>query len=425
MSAHASPAAPGTWQRSVPVDEERWLTPSTAFLLLVGLIGLGIAGVRLVGALGPYSGMNDAYAWGVWKTFNVMTLTALGSGAMSVGLAAWVLGKKSLHVVMRVALVTSFLFYATGLLSLLVDVGRPWNFWNLLVPWRWNLHSPLFEVALAMPVYCTLFLSFELLPTLAERVYYRGSPRARRVLRAFEPHLRRVFPWAIAGAYLLPLGHQSSLGALMLLAGDKVDPLWQTPLLPLLYVMQAIQSGFAFVIFILMASCLVWRRPLDRKVIAELGALFSTCTFAWLALRFGDLAVRGQLGRLFALDATRLFFWAENALVLVPALVLRAPRAPRTVFRMAVLGCAGGMLYRFSPTTLSFHPARGAFYFPALPELLVSLGFIALALAGYAIAVKALAILPAPLTRWYASVEHLRAETPSIARDQHGNPIDD
>jgi Ni/Fe-hydrogenase subunit HybB-like protein len=38
--------------------------------------------------------MNDAYGWGIWKTFNVMVLTALGSGAFAIGIAAWVFRRK-------------------------------------------------------------------------------------------------------------------------------------------------------------------------------------------------------------------------------------------------------------------------------------------------------------------------------------------
>ena len=55
------------------------------------------------------------------------------------------------------------------------------------------------------------------------------------------------------------------------------------------------------------------------------------------------------------------------------------------------------MIYRFSPTTLAFRPNPEALYFPATIEILVSLGFISLGIAGFLIAVKRLAILPAPL----------------------------
>lgn len=423
----SSSASTNLWQRGVRVLDVPVLTWSTGALFLLGALGLGLAVARLFGVLGDYSGMNDVYAWGMWKTFNVMTLTALGSGGLAVGCAAWILDRKRLHIVMRTALVTSFLFYATGLAALAVDVGRPWNFWNLLVPTHWNDHSPLFEVSLAMPLYCLVFLGFENSPAVVEQFWYRGSPRARRIIRTWQPRMRRIYPYVIAGAYLLPFGHQSSLGALMLLAGAKLDPLWQTPLLPLLYLVQAFACGFAFVTFILMASCITWRRPVDPDVIGELGSLLSWTSLAWLVLRFSDLTWRDELAGVVRFDLLGKLFWLENVLVAAPALALRLATVrarPRAVFTAAVAACAGGMLYRFTPTTLSYNAGRIAIYFPRVAELVISLGFIALALGAFAVAVKWFAILPAPLSVWNRSIEQLKNASPDIARDLHGNPID-
>ena len=126
------------WQRGVPAFSEPIITPALLFFAALAAVGLTLAVVRFVSPLGPFSGMNDAYAWGIWKTFNVLTLTALGSGPLALGMAAWVFNREKLHIVMRTALVSGFLFYATGLVALGFDVGRAWNFYNILLPWRWN-----------------------------------------------------------------------------------------------------------------------------------------------------------------------------------------------------------------------------------------------------------------------------------------------
>ena len=125
-TAPAHPVAPvhrdivHTWQRGVPVDAPLWTRPTIA-LALVAAVGLALAAYRMTGNLGAISGMTDYYAWGVWKTFNVMTLTALGTSGLSVGVAAWVFGRKDFHVVMRTALVMSLAFYLSGLLALGID----------------------------------------------------------------------------------------------------------------------------------------------------------------------------------------------------------------------------------------------------------------------------------------------------------------
>jgi Ni/Fe-hydrogenase subunit HybB-like protein len=391
------------WQRGVPVFREPVITRTLLFFVALAALGLGLALVRFFSPLGPFSGMNDAYAWGIWKTFNVMTLTALGSGPLAVGMAAWVFNRQKLHKVMRTALVTGFLFYATGLLALGFDVGRAWNFWNILLPWRWNAHSAMLEVAVCMPLYCAVFLAFENLPLILERLYYTGGDATRATLRGAAPFLRRIYPFVITGAYLLPLMHQSSLGGLLLLAGDKIHPLWQTPFLPLLYLLAAGVAGLGFVTFVLLIACLRYSRPLDLEDLGELGSLLSWVCFVFLAVRFGDLTWRGQLGAAFALDKMSVLFLVETALILVPAVVLRSRAAretPRTLLNMATVACLGGTYYRFVPTTIAFNPGRYVSYFPALPEVLIALGYIALAVAAFGVVVKFFAVLPASTEEW-------------------------
>ena len=432
----ATPARPGAhegvinrWQRGVPVFETRVVTPW--FLFFAGLFGVGtlIGVTRLLGRpLGPFVAMTDSYAWGVWKTFNVMALTALGSGALAVGLSSWVLGRHHLHTVMRTALVTSFLFYATGLVGLLTDVGRPWNFWNMALPWRWNTESALWEVAFAMPVYCALFLLYENGPMVVERLWNVKSARVRGWVRTWHPRIRKTYPFVVAGAYVAPILHQSSLGGLMVLAGHKVHPLWQTDLLPVLYLVQALVCGFGAVIVAVMSSCLVWRRPLDMKVLGDLSSLMSFTTIAWLVLRLGDIVVRGRLGEAFAMDAYGTMFLVETAAVAIPAIVLRSARmreTPRAVFSMAMLACFAGIAYRFIPTTLAYAPGKGSTYFPAIPEILITLGLVATVIGAFSLAVKWFAVLPAPLETWYRAVEHDPLISPASRSDAHGHAAHD
>ena len=79
-----------------------------------------------------------------------------------------------------------------------------------------------------------------------------------------------------------------------------------------------------------------------------------------------------------------------------------------------ILSSLGGMVYRFSPTTPAFRPNPEALYFPATIEILVSLGFIALGVAGFLVAVKRLAILPAPLHVWHDMASYFRFRRPYI-----------
>src|SRR5271165_4168849 len=96
------------WERAVPVYGFPVVNGFFISLSVLVLVALVLTAYRELAGLGPVSGMNDAYGWGIWKTFNVMVMTALGSGAFAVGIAAWVFRRKKLHALMRMVLLTSF-----------------------------------------------------------------------------------------------------------------------------------------------------------------------------------------------------------------------------------------------------------------------------------------------------------------------------
>ena len=369
------------WNYAVPVKGPLVTAPFVFFSALA-VIALMLSAWRLFGGL-AFTGMNDDFAIGVWKTFNVMTLTALGSSALAVGMTTWVFNQRQLHVVMRTALSSSILFYGTGMFALGFDVGRPWNFYHVLLPWNWNLHSALLEVSVCMTAYVAIFLLYENLPSvLPERWFNRIKP---------------VYPFMVAAAFLLPAMHQSSLGSLMVIAGTKVHPLWQTQMLPLFYLIQAIVCGFASLIIILMVACLVWRRPLDIPVLATLARFMAWSSIVFVVLRYVDIIVRNRLGQAFTPSWYAVLFLGENLFVLVPALLLfnvKLRHTPRFLFVASVITAIGGLVYRFTPTTLAFRHGHASIYFPSIGELLMCVGYIGLAIVLFIIAVRRFAILP-------------------------------
>ncbi len=356
------------WARAVPVFGFPVVTTQFLFLCGLVLIAFVLTAYRELAGLGPVSGMNDAYGWGIWKTFNVMVMTALGSGAFAIGIAAWVFRRKRLHALMRMALLTSFLAYACGLMLLGIDAGRPWNFYWMVFPWKWNMHSPLAEVAICMSIYAMIPLAIENLPPLLERLWYFDS-RLRPGVEKIERGLHYFFPWLIAAAYLLPGMHQSSLGALMLLAGERVHPLWQSPWLPVLYLGAASFMSFGCVAGTTMLCCLVWRRAMDMKVLDEAAEITWWLIAGWLGLRLIDIFLRGALGTAFHFDRFAGVFWLEVILISAGGWLLRRSvqnRRTRDMFLGYVLSSAGGMIYRFSPTTLAFRPNPESLYFPGI-----------------------------------------------------------
>jgi Ni/Fe-hydrogenase subunit HybB-like protein len=384
-----------TWERCIPAFDVSLIRPSFFFLAGCALVASLLAVYREIAGLAPTSGMNDAYAWGIWKTFNIMAVTGLGSGGFAVAIAVWILGRHRLHVVLRTAVMSSLMIYGSGLVLLGVDVGRPWNFYSIMFPWRWNAHSPMLEIAFCMPFYVAVPLLLEATPAVVEWCRARW-PQYEIVCDIIEAILMRFAPLILGLGILLPAMHQSSLGALMLLAGTEVNPLWQTPFLPLLYVVAAGFMGFATVILILFAAHFAWYRSIDTEVIGEMSGLAAWLIAIWFAIRFLDLAIRGVLIKALALDFATLLFSIETfSLLLALALFARARHnsSLRAAFSGSMLAALGGLLYRFDPTTLVFRPDAQAFYFPSPIELAICVGFL--------VAARSLAILPGSLELWH------------------------
>ena len=421
-------AVPGTpdkarWERAVPVFAFPVVTSFFFVLLAFALLAVLLTAYREVVGLGPVSGMNDKFGWGIWKTFNVVVLTAWGSGAFAVGIAAWVFRRKRLFPLMRMALLTSFLAYACGLCLLGVDVGRPWNFYWVLFPWNWNVHSPMAEVAICMSVYASIPLFLENIPPVLERLWYFDA-RLRPGVERAERGLQKLYPFIIALAYLLPGMHQSSLGALMLLAGQRVHPLWQTPFLPLLYLGAACFMSFGCVAGTTMLCCLVWKRAMDMEILDEAARITAWLIFGWTALRLLDILFRGALPTAFHFDRFAGIFWLETFLTGYGCrLLFRSLKNHklRTMFMGYTISSVGGMLYRFSPTTLAYMPGPKAEYFPSLIELLVAIGFVTVGLAAFLLMVKLFAILPAPAQDWRDMARYFEARRPYISWTKYFN----
>lgn len=415
------------WHRDVRVYDSRLFTAPVIFWSVLAVIGITLSLGRLFTGLW-FTGMNDDYAWGVWKTFNVMTLTALGSAGLAVGLFTYVFGQKQLHPVMRAAVSSSILFYATGMTALAIDVGRPWNMYHLLLPWNWNLHSSLFEVALCMTAYVALFLTFENVPLVLDEVALGASDARRKQIARVKQVMIRMYPFVIGGALLLPAMHQSSLGSLMVIAGHKVHPLWQTQMLPAFYLIQAVVCGFAALIFILMSASLSWRRPLDMNILGDMARFMAWTSMLFVGLRYLDAVIRGVLGQAFDTTWYAVLFHVESLLLLGPAIVLldaRRRTIPRVVFVSAIFAGVGGMIYRFTPTTIAYRAGHPSIYFPKIAEVVMCLGYIGVAVVLFIWAAKRFAILPGSHSDWSNYVQYMKRTNPKARMDEHGATTND
>jgi Ni/Fe-hydrogenase subunit HybB-like protein len=373
------------------------LTRPGKILLALGILATLIVAWRFAVGLGPTTGLSDGYPFGLWIAFDVVTGTALACGGYAVALLVYILNKGKYHPLVRPALVTSALGYSLAGLAVVVDVGRPWWIWKVpLFFWRWNLNSALLEVALCIMAY-VFVLWIELSPAFLERWEQASSwPKLARFARKARPKIEKALPWVIALGILLPTMHQSSLGTMMLLAGAKLHPLWSTPLLPLLFLVGCLGMGFGVVVMESALSSRLLGRRSEAPMLASLSRAMVLVLGLWIVVRVADLGFRGRLGLAFTAEATVFWFWLEMALALgAMAMLLVKSRAHNLgwLFQAAVLLVLGGAVYRFSTYLMAFNPGDNWSYFPSIPEMFVTIGFVAFEVLAYIYLIKRFPIL--------------------------------
>lgn len=165
----------------------------------------------------------------------------------------------------------------------------------------YNWNSALLEVALCVMAYVAV-LWIELSPAFFEKWQAEGrrKPRLAALSRRALPIVKKAMLWIVALGVLLPTMHQSSLGALMLLTGPKLHPLWNTPWLPLLFLISCVTMGYGVVVIESALSSRFFRRRAETSMLGSLYGAAALAIALLLALRFVDIAVSGKLGLLFA-----------------------------------------------------------------------------------------------------------------------------
>lgn len=373
----------------------RLMTPS--YLVLLGLVGIAAAILawRFLFGIGSVTALSDAYPWGIWIAFDVVTGTAIACGGYAVAILVYALNRGHYHPLVRSAILTSALGYTIAGLSVVIDLGRYWNLYGLAAVWSWNLNSILLEVAVCITLY--VFVGWiELAPAFLEGGRAARNPGLRRFSERWLPRMERALPFIIALGILLPTMHQSSLGSLMLLAGPKVHALWSTPLLPLLFLITCIAMGYGGVVLESSVSSRAFGRPSEYRLLAPLGRIAAGLMALFLVLRVGDLALRGQLGLLLAFDRFTFWFTVEMLLAVASIGVLLQPNiAHSNLFRGGMLILLAGALYRFSVFLIAYQPAPGAVYFPSVGEIMVTVGLVAAEIAAYIFIVRRFPILAA------------------------------
>ena len=371
------------------------LTRSWQILAALGALSMILVAWRFAAGLGATTALNDGYPWGLWIAFDVVTGTALACGGYAMAILVYIFNRGKYHPLVRPAILTSALGYSIAGFSVMIDIGRPWNSWKLpLFINKWNTNSALLEVALCIMAYCVV-LWLEFLPALLEKWKDSKRDSLRKLSLATLPFFDKALVVIIAIGMLLPTMHQSSLGSLMLLTGPRLQALWNTPFLPLFFLVTCIAMGYSAVVFEATFSSKAFGKKPETEFLAILQKIAAIAVAVFVVARFIDLFARGRGGLIFAFDMYSITFWIETVLFLAPLVMLltSGPADLASLFRAAVILAIAGGLYRFDTFLVAFDPGPGWHYFPSVQELLITFGLVALEAAIYIALVKRFPIL--------------------------------
>jgi Ni/Fe-hydrogenase subunit HybB-like protein len=379
------------------------LQASPLVLTLLALMGIAfvVAMIRYAVGIGAISNLSYSYPWGLWISFDLFTGVAISSGAFLISAIVYIFEIKQFRPLLRPSVLTAFLGYIMVVLALLVDLGHPERIWYMMI--HWNHTSVLLEIGICVMTYLTV-LAIEFAPVVFEGLRWQ---KLAHLVHRF------IMPFVILGVVLSTL-HQSSLGSLLLIQPAKLYPLWWTPILPVLFFISAVSIGLSMIILESSLSARYFHRGLETHLLEKLARAIPFVLGLYLAVRFTQLALAGDLKYLFSGGLMSLLFWAEILIGAVLPLVLfsvkKVRQSPKGLLTGAVILLLGMILNRFNvswfavrhPDPLTYLPTfmGNVHYIPSLPEVAVSLGIFSFGILAFGLAAKYLPV--------FAEEEHAR-----------------
>lgn len=377
----------------VPI-KHKYFSPGVIGLIIIAINGLVFLMGRFFFGIGAVTNLNNQYPWGLWIGVDVAAGVALAAGGFTTAALGHIMHKDIYHAIVRPALLTAMLGYTFVAMGVFVDIGRWYFIWHPLI--MWNGNSALFEVGICVMIYLTV-LYIEFLPVVTERFigkvnlpgFLAGFNKpVDKLLRVLDRGLSKtMFIFIIAGVVLSTL-HQSSLGTLMVIAGPKMHPLWQTPILPLLFLLSAISVGFPMVIFeSLLASRSLGLKP-EMPILSRLGSMIAPLLGIYLAFKIGDMVIRKTFVYLDDFNTASIMFTIELLFgVIIPLRMFLSPKVLKSqglLFTASALVVFGVLLNRINNFVVAYTPPYTTeSYFPSFGEISVTLGFVAMLVLAY------------------------------------------
>lgn len=352
----------------------KFFTPFNIISAPVILLGIVLIVIRFWKGLGAVSNLTDEVPWGLWKGFNVVTGVAFAGGAFVLTFMVYILNMKKYHSIVRVTVLNGFLAYVFYAGALLLDLGKPWNVINPIIGNSFGTSSVLFLVAWHFLLYMIAQL-IEFSPAIAE---WLGARRIHRILSAM------TLGAVIFGITLSTL-HQSGLGALFLMAKDKIHPLWYSEFIPILFFVSSIFAGLSMVIFEGSISSRVFSDQIsdnDQKsrhgIVIGLSKICAITMMAYFFLQVLDFVHKHQ----YSLLNTPMGYWYLTEMlgfVLLPMILFIYSYRNNNITAAkiaSIVAMLGIIMNRLNVTIIGFRWDAANQYYPSWMEIVVTFAII-------------------------------------------------
>jgi len=350
------------------------VTPFNVITAVIMLTTAVLLVIRFAFGLGSITNLSQSVPWGLWIGFDVVTGVAFAGGAYVLTFLVYILRVEKYHPIVRVTVLNGFLAYAFYAGALLLDLGRPWHVINPVIGNSFGVSSVLFLVAWHFMLYMMAQL-VEFSPAVAE---WLGWRRVRRILGG-------LTVGAVIFGITLSILHQSGLGALYLMARDKIHPLWYSEFIPLLFLVSSVFAGLSMVVFEGSITHKVFHhrtgarlRATHDDIVFGLGRIAMGAMLVYLAMQ-ALVFVHGQRGQYLASGWGAWYLLELLGFVAAPAALYsygcrrRSMPAVRAAAAMALIGI---VLNRLNVSVIAFRWNAAVHYVPSWMEIVVTLGVI-------------------------------------------------
>jgi Ni/Fe-hydrogenase subunit HybB-like protein len=376
------------------------------FYALLGFIGLfvlaGLGAAYYMEHNGHWvTGMTNQVVWGTPHVFAVFLIVA-ASGALNVASISSVFGKTPYKPLARLSGLLAITLLVGGLAVLVLDLGRPdrlivaMTYYNFKSIFAWNIF---------------LYIGFMIIVAI-----YLWMMMERKMNDYTKPAGFFAFVWRL----ILTTGTGSIFGFLVARAG------YDAAVMAPMFIIMSFAFGLAIFLLVLMAACKWSDRPLGDAIVMRLknllGVFIGAVLYFVMVYHLTNLYITEHHGfeRFILLDGgiyTSLFWVVQiglGSLLPLALLYLPATGKSRTWISVASLlviigGLAqmyviiiGGQAYPMElfpgkEVTSTFFDGVVASYSPSLPEFILGIGGIGLALAATVVGIRVLRFLPTSL----------------------------